>query len=933
LNADESIRTDASTVHRLGVAPSSDATPLPDSLAGNAYDAELSGARTVIRGSSRLPAPKLDHDGARQTPVTVAKVLLNTRLNHFYLEELIGGGGMGAVFRAHDEQLDRTVAVKVVPFVSDDPDLQRRFRNEAQSAAKLDHPHIARVFDVGSFNDWHYIVFEHIRGTNMRDLVDRSGPLSIDDAVYYTCQLADAIEHASQRGIVHRDIKPSNVIISEDDLVKLVDMGLARSENVELSGDMTASGVTLGTFDYISPEQARDPRDADVRSDIYSLGCTLYFMLIGEPPYPGGTMLQKLLSHGNSPPPDPRTTRPTVSDDLTAILHKMLAKSPEDRYQSARDLIADLKELANRENLTRAEALGVSVAAVTRAKTWWFEHHIPWIVSVALLLVSTLWMQILSVASLDDLNVVIPDSALIANRSGSRSNASNEVIRNSVRTTDVLTDSPEKQDSSTMRDDKPMTAEIATNSTVGAAVTTNTPPAVDSLEAPSLGNYPIPSELRQPPIVAVPAVTVIPDAPPPTSDLSVPGSDAPPTRTPVTNRLIRVIDELSSPADQDPNITHVASFTEAIRIANEHDIKVIELSVPRLESQPVTIQRDGLVIRSSVGGTIIRFQRSENVSMQRAHMMSIGANQLELQDVHLQWTVGSGEMDGGSMIAMTDNKLVRLSQSTLTIENPSRREEIFAFEVITDPDRSTQRQDQTPKVPGKLPLVAIELKDVIIRGEIVMIGMDFAAELQLQWDNGLLAISRQMIDTAGALESPAPTAGPIQVSLNRLTAYVPRGLVRMRLGVSGRFPVLIDRVARHCAFEVDPGVPHFQITGLDSQTDLASIIYLRGEANAYDAETTLSDPMISTEDRAGNRQIVTMNDILRYTYPWEDERPPRWAVRWSRLELPGVLPSQYEPADFRQDGTVLSGFDERLLPRLPARQVANGAATFDSIDD
>ena len=129
----------------------------------------------------------------QRSPAAVAQVLLGQRLNHFLLEELIGGGGMGAVFRAEDEQLDRTVAIKVIPFVGDDPDLQRRFRNEAQSAAKLDHPRIARVFDAGSHGDWHYIVFEYIEGTNIRDLVARSGVLSIDDAVYYTSQLADAL--------------------------------------------------------------------------------------------------------------------------------------------------------------------------------------------------------------------------------------------------------------------------------------------------------------------------------------------------------------------------------------------------------------------------------------------------------------------------------------------------------------------------------------------------------------------------------------------------------------------------------------------------------------------------------------------------------------------------------------------------------------------
>src|SRR5690606_12474214 len=276
----------------------------------------------------------------------------------FHLEELIGGGGMGAVFRARDERLDRIVAIKVIPFVGDDPEMQRRFRNEAQSAARLDHPNIARVFDVGMFDGWRYIVFEHIEGTNIRDLVARDGVLSIDDAVFYTRQIAEALHHASGRGVVHRDVKPSNILVSSDGDTKLVDMGLARSDQLDMSGDMTASGVTLGTFDYISPEQARDPRDADVRSDIYSLGCTLYFMLTGRPPYPGGTMLQKLLNHGNAPPPEPRAFRPAVSEDLTTIIHKMLAKSPQARYQRAVDLVGDLRELAIREGLPRAQSQG-----------------------------------------------------------------------------------------------------------------------------------------------------------------------------------------------------------------------------------------------------------------------------------------------------------------------------------------------------------------------------------------------------------------------------------------------------------------------------------------------------------------------------------------------------------------------------------------------
>ena len=166
-------------------------------------------------------------------PFEMGSALAGEQLGHFQLEEFVGGGGMGAVFRATDTMLGRTVAVKVVSRDETNEETLRRFRNEAQSAARLDHPNIARVYYVGEDKGWNYIVFEYIEGVNVRDLVEHNGPLSLEDAIKYTLQMAEALDHASQRDVTHRDIKPSNILIMIDGRAKLVDMGLARLHQVE----------------------------------------------------------------------------------------------------------------------------------------------------------------------------------------------------------------------------------------------------------------------------------------------------------------------------------------------------------------------------------------------------------------------------------------------------------------------------------------------------------------------------------------------------------------------------------------------------------------------------------------------------------------------------------------------------------------------------
>jgi hypothetical protein len=289
--------------------------------------------------------------------------LRGRRLAHFELLEPIGIGGMATVIRARDTQLDRVVALKILPpETAGDPETVRRFQQEARAAARLDHENIARVFFCGEDQGLHFIAFEFVEGENLRTALERRGPLPVAEAVNCLLQIAGGLAHAASRGVVHRDIKPSNIIIASDGRAKLVDMGLARSLERQADLELTASGVTLGTVDYIAPEQALEPRDADVRSDIYALGCTFYHMLTGRPPVPDGTVAKKLHHHQQVPPTDPRRFNPDVPADVAEALARMMAKDPADRYQRPEHLVQHLAQIAHGLGALRGVPEGVRFA-------------------------------------------------------------------------------------------------------------------------------------------------------------------------------------------------------------------------------------------------------------------------------------------------------------------------------------------------------------------------------------------------------------------------------------------------------------------------------------------------------------------------------------------------------------------------------------------
>ncbi|WP_435011048.1 serine/threonine-protein kinase [Tundrisphaera lichenicola] len=258
----------------------------------------------------------------------------------------VASGGMSSVYEAEHLLLHRRVALKVLPknLVGESSYLERFYR-EARAVAQLNHPNIIRGFDVGQDGDHHYFAMEFVEGTNLQDLVDRSGPVPYRRAVEMIRQAALGLGHAHEAGLVHRDIKPGNLLLDRDGTVKILDLGLVRSlpddEDEEASLTRVHDESVLGTVDYLSPEQAIDSHDVDIRSDLYSLGCTLYFLLTGGPPYPKGTMAERLLAHQTKTPVPPSVLRPEIPESLNRIVARMMARRPEARFQNPQE-VSDL---------------------------------------------------------------------------------------------------------------------------------------------------------------------------------------------------------------------------------------------------------------------------------------------------------------------------------------------------------------------------------------------------------------------------------------------------------------------------------------------------------------------------------------------------------------------------------------------------------------
>ena len=267
-------------------------------------------------------------------------------LAKYKLLDHLGTGGMSSVYLAQHVLMGHRVAIKVLPTHRlEDSSYLARFHREARAVVSLDHPNIVRASDADSEGKVHYLVMEYVPGRNLMDLVKDEGPLKYEVAADFIAQAAEGLQHAHETGLVHRDIKPANLLVNPKGVVKILDFGLAYfAEDSQTSLTIAYDENVLGTADFLAPEQAIQSHGVDGRADIYSLGCTLYFLLTGHPPFPDGTLAQRLMMHQMQEPASILVDRPKTPPELLAICQKMMAKKKENRYQSAADVAQALRE-------------------------------------------------------------------------------------------------------------------------------------------------------------------------------------------------------------------------------------------------------------------------------------------------------------------------------------------------------------------------------------------------------------------------------------------------------------------------------------------------------------------------------------------------------------------------------------------------------------
>ncbi len=880
-------------------------------------------------------------------------------LGHFVLKERIGIGGMGAVFRAEDTRLQREVALKVLgPAQSRDESSVKRFQNEASAAARLDHDNIARVYYIGEDHGLHFIAFEYITGTNLRDLIREGGPMTPADAVNYTIQIAGALNHTYAAGVVHRDIKPSNIIITPAARAKLVDLGLARKQNSESANELTLAGTTLGTFDYISPEQAKDPRTADVRSDIYSLGCTLYHALTGLPPYPEGTVLQKLLDHQGKEAPDPALKNRHVPPDLSAICQKMMASDPKQRYATPEQLMRDLMPVAGRLGLRGLPADGLIWRHIAPPKVTFWERNLGWVasLSVLLLIVFVVWRFPSlgtgpSLASVDDPNRPgrmkltaenSPSSPLENWPAGDSENpnSTSPPAASSIKAPvppDIQTPSPTEPEKNSTRD-SPMT--VGPGESQATADGVKPPFNMKSVLDPRDDDDPDSDFPSEPPQTSAktPGLVNHNSEPKPASPPDQVASGSAPTVDPMENVETRPYVIINSDSSQgETKRTLEAACTAA------QDGQIVEIHhdglLPDVLNKPIRIKNKSLTIRAGEGHRpLLHFAGigtpAEGLTTRLFQLSKASVDLINL-DFQLAPPAGADASQTWAIASLEGGGRMLLQNVTVTVNAPDNH---LASVVELLPAPASQmakdmkmmmNQDSEPARTE----FRVKIQNSFIRGACNVFLARHTLPGKIDVDGSAFAVEGSLLVAEGSLDMPAE-GDHVELRLEHSTCLVGNSLIRMDSGDTPRdlVPLDVTNSQDNLIATNTNNNPLVSMTGSSEAEAFGSLLRWYGRKNFYDGfhvfwEASFRDPWNfeqwvngwkNAEAAKGTKEEAALDGGFA------------WKVNWVGMEFSEITAGDLaldrealnnRAVDGATDGTDV-GANLARLPKLPARTQA-----------
>lgn len=796
----------------------------PETVITNPRVMPMSGSSSDISAMGNELVPRLfptSHDAEHVAGITIG---------HFTIQKRIGVGGMGSVFLATDDRLKRDVALKVLaPSLSLDQTSVQRFQNEAQAAARLDHDNIARVFYSGEEAGLHYIAYEYVPGQNLRDLIRSKNWLDPAEAVNYAIQLTAALHHSSSAGVIHRDIKPSNVLITPFGRAKLVDLGLARKTSLESSFELTIPGTTLGTFDYISPEQARDPHSVDVRSDIYSLGCTLYHMLTGEPPYPEGTVLQKLLDHQDKEPPDPARKNRRVTPMLSHVVRKMMASVPARRYASPADLLRDLLIVARSLGAGAVPIDGQVWLTATRFKPPFWQSNFGWVATTC-----ALCLLVVAVQYYPRLTQSKVDTSIAASRRAVSENFSPEITPD--RTTEStpppivddvpvnVIDDPKKSllDSTSFLDPKKQSSFLDSKKP--------TTPVLEP-EIPRVDPFPLT-------ISVTPQETVLP------GERTLPTAVERPTVD--KNSLdivapIRIVNGKSYDSLE-------AACTEA---AEAGSIIELRYSGIRKPERPIRLPNKRLTIRGAPGyRPTITFVPTDLSADGAPHMVTVAGGMLEFVNVDLVMAVPNRVgTERWALFSLERPERVQLKGVTVTVTNPYNKPACI-FEQRAPVG---QGLDGIGIRLGGMPVVPPEmlLTESFVRGGCDFIVMRDPVPARFELKDSVVGVEGSLLQLKLVMDTVGMERESISLELEHVTCLLGQSLLSVE-GMGGLAeklpPLFID--ARNNVISCGPNRPLISMRGLSEFMDFQRSFQWKGDLNFYNNIETFLE--ISTSQLSGN---------------------------------------------------------------------------------